>query len=131
MRDTAGALDLSDSEDEDEMMMDDDHGNGEGNGNGNGDEDDDLSQWTLDTFRSKPIGGDTAVNTVSWRPLVSRQSPADKQIRTMCSKMEEPLNKVDETLRLYGDVAAAIADCDEKHHVSFQDLLNRVRKLIM
>lgn len=33
--------------------------------------------------------------------------------------MEEPLSRIDETLRLFGEVAAAIADCDEKHHVSF------------
>jgi len=32
--------------------------------------------------------------------------------------MEEPLSRIDETLRLFGEVAAAIADCDEKHHVS-------------
>ena len=31
--------------------------------------------------------------------------------------MEEPLSRIDETLRLFGEVAAAIADCDEKHHV--------------
>lgn len=32
--------------------------------------------------------------------------------------MEEPLSRIDETLRLFGEVAAAIADCDEKHHLS-------------
>jgi hypothetical protein len=37
----------------------------------------------------------------------------------MYTKMEEPLSRIDETLRLFGEVAAAIADCDEKHHVSF------------
>jgi hypothetical protein len=31
--------------------------------------------------------------------------------------MEEPLSRIDETLRLFGEVAAAIADCDEKHYV--------------
>jgi hypothetical protein len=37
----------------------------------------------------------------------------------MYTKMEEPLSRIDETLRLFGEVAAAIADCDEKHHVSY------------
>jgi hypothetical protein len=32
--------------------------------------------------------------------------------------MGESLDRIDETLRLFGEVAAAIADCDEKHHVS-------------
>jgi len=36
--------------------------------------------------------------------------------------MEEPLSRIDETLRLFGEVAAAIADCDEKHHVSYDAL---------
>jgi len=36
--------------------------------------------------------------------------------------MEEPLSRIDETLRLFGEVAAAIADCDEKHHVSYHSL---------
>jgi hypothetical protein len=38
----------------------------------------------------------------------------------MYTKMEEPLSRIDETLRLFGEVAAAIADCDEKHHVSWK-----------
>ena len=74
MRTGAAELDLSDSEDDDEMMMmDGDHGNFNGNGNGHGDsngEEDDLSHWTLDTFKSRPIGGDTAVNTVSWHVML-------------------------------------------------------------
>jgi hypothetical protein len=37
----------------------------------------------------------------------------------MYTKMEEPLSRIDESLRLFGEVAAAIADCDEKHHVSW------------
>jgi hypothetical protein len=58
-------MELSDSEDEDEIGSS--SGNRNGNGNGHGDdEDDDLSQWTLDTFTSRPIGGDAATNTVSW-----------------------------------------------------------------
>jgi len=43
--------------------------------------------------------------------------------------MEEPLSRIDETLRLFGEVAAAIADCDEKHHVSFDSRLD-LKKLI-
>ena len=41
----------------------------------------------------------------------------------MYTRMEEPLGRVDETLRLFGDVAAAIADCDEKHPVSLISLV--------
>jgi len=40
--------------------------------------------------------------------------------------MEEPLSRIDETLRLFGEVAAAIADCDEKHHVSYHSLEYRI-----
>jgi hypothetical protein len=59
-------IEISDDEDEQEMMMDHRYGNGNGNGNGHGDgEDEDLTQWTLDTFKSKPVGPD-AVNTVSY-----------------------------------------------------------------
>jgi hypothetical protein len=54
---------LSDSEDDDEEIRSN-PGNGNGNGHGD-DEDDDLSQWTLDTFTSRPVGGDSATNTVS------------------------------------------------------------------
>jgi len=55
-------MELSESEDEDEIRSNP----GDRNGNGHGDdEDDDLSQWTLDTFTSRPVGGDSAVNTVS------------------------------------------------------------------
>jgi len=62
MRRGGAALELSDSEEEDEIMSNP----GDRNGNGHGDdEDDDLSQWTLDTFTSRPVGGDSAVNTVS------------------------------------------------------------------
>lgn len=60
----AAALELSDSEDEDEMMMGTPNGNG--NGHGGDDEDDDLTQWTLDTFTSRPVGGDNAVGLVSF-----------------------------------------------------------------
>jgi len=41
----------------------------------------------------------------------------------MYTRMEEPLGRVDETLRLFGEVAAAIADCDEKHPVSLISLV--------
>jgi hypothetical protein len=54
-------MELSDSEDDDEIRSNP----GNGNGNGHGDEDDDLTQWTLDTFTSRPVGGDSATNTVS------------------------------------------------------------------
>jgi hypothetical protein len=54
-------MELSDSEDDDEIRSNP----GNGHGNGHGDEDDDLSQWTLDTFTSRPVGGDSATNTVS------------------------------------------------------------------
>jgi hypothetical protein len=52
-------MELSDSEDDDEIRSNPGYGNGE---------DDDLSQWTLDTFTSRPVGGDSAVNTVSLLP---------------------------------------------------------------
>jgi len=49
-------MDLSDSESDDDEMMQ----------NGDGDEEDeDLSQFTVDTFESRPVGGETAINTVS------------------------------------------------------------------
>lgn len=67
-RTAAVDMEISDDEDEDEMMMDHRYGNGNGNGNGHGHgdgEDEDLTQWTLDTFKSKPVGAD-AVNTVSY-----------------------------------------------------------------
>ena len=61
-------MELSDSEEEDEIMSNP----GDRNGNGHGDDDDDdLSQWTLDTFTSRPVGGDSAVNTVSLLIFVS------------------------------------------------------------
>jgi len=51
-------MDLSDSESDDDEMMQ----------NGDGDEEDeDLSQFTVDTFESRPMGGETAINTVSCR----------------------------------------------------------------
>ena len=53
---------LSDSEEDDEIRSN--PGNRAGNGNGE-DEDDDLSQWTLDTFTSRPVGGEGASSTVS------------------------------------------------------------------
>jgi hypothetical protein len=62
-------MELSDSEDDDEIRSN--PGNGNGNRNGD-DEDDDLSQWTLDTFTSRPVGGDSATNTVS---LLSPSTP--------------------------------------------------------
>ena len=55
-------MDLSDSEEDDEIRSN--PGNRAGNGNGE-DEDDDLSQWTLDTFTSRPVGGEGASSTVS------------------------------------------------------------------
>jgi hypothetical protein len=58
-------MELSDSEDDDEIRSN--PGNGTGSGHGD-DEDDDLSQWTLDTFTSRPVGGDSATNTVSLLP---------------------------------------------------------------
>jgi hypothetical protein len=61
MRRGGAAMELSDSEEEDEIMSNP----GDRNGNGHRDDDDDLSQWTLDTFTSRPVGGDSAVNTVS------------------------------------------------------------------
>jgi hypothetical protein len=63
-------MELSDSEDEDEIRSNP----GNGNGNGHGDDDDDLTQWTLDTFTSRPVGGDSAVNTVSSSTLCSGQT---------------------------------------------------------
>jgi hypothetical protein len=65
MRRGAAAMELSDSEDDDEIRSNPGYGNGNRNGD---DEDDDLSQWTLDTFTSRPVGGDSAVNTVSLLP---------------------------------------------------------------
>ena len=54
-------MDLSDSESEDDEMMQ----------NGDGDEEDeDLSQFTVDTFESRPMGGETAINTVSCREVI-------------------------------------------------------------
>jgi hypothetical protein len=76
MRRGGAAMELSDSEDDDEVGSS--SGNRNGNGNGHGDdEDDDLSQWTLDTFTSRPIGGDAATNTVSWLPSYSFNMGAD------------------------------------------------------
>lgn len=54
-------MDLSDSEPEDDEMM----------RNGDGDEEEeDLSQFTVDTFESRPMGGETAINTVSCREVI-------------------------------------------------------------
>ena len=56
-------MDLSDSESDDDEMMQ----------NGDGDEEEeDLSQFTVDTFESRPMGGETAINTVSCRDLDPR-----------------------------------------------------------
>jgi hypothetical protein len=69
MRRGGAAMELSDSEDDDEIRS---NPGGNGNGNGHGDdEDDDLSQWTLDSFTSRPVGGDSATNTVSSSRFVS------------------------------------------------------------
>lgn len=59
-------MDVSDSEEDEEMRSNP----GSRNGNGDGDEDDDLTQWTLDTFTSRPVEGDSATNTVSFSSLV-------------------------------------------------------------
>jgi len=61
-------MDLSDSEEDDEIRSNPE--NRAGNGIGD-DEDDDLSQWTLDTFTSRPVGGDSASSTVSSSVLYS------------------------------------------------------------
>ena len=37
----------------------------------------------------------------------------------MYTKMQEPIAKIDESLIQFGQVAAAIADCDEQHEVRF------------
>jgi len=64
MRGGAGAVDVSDSEEDEEVRSNP----GSQNGRRDRDEDDDLTQWTLDTFTSRPVGGDSATNTVSLSP---------------------------------------------------------------
>lgn len=40
-----------------------------------------------------------------------------RQLRELRTKLADPIDKVEESLSKYGEVAAAIADCDEKHPV--------------
>lgn len=42
----------------------------------------------------------------------------------MYTKMQEPISKIDESLAQFGQVAAAIADCDEHHQVSYGNHLS-------
>jgi hypothetical protein len=39
------------------------------------------------------------------------------QIRELRTKLADPIDKAEESLSKFGEVAAAIADCDEKHPV--------------
>jgi hypothetical protein len=62
MRARGGAMELSDSEEEDEIMQND------------GDQaelgEDDLAEWTVETFKPRPLRGDNAANLVrSSHPL--------------------------------------------------------------
>lgn len=38
----------------------------------------------------------------------------------MYAKLAEPITKIDDSLQQFGEVAVAIADCDERHEVGHQ-----------
>lgn len=60
-------MELSDSE-EDEVLE---------NGGMEVEEEEDLAQWTISTFKPRPLKGENAANIVSCRSLECARKPAD------------------------------------------------------